>query len=73
MGKVIKISRENLQLCERALVALRRDLKKLAEMTKEYPVECGFAGFRFVFTNEAEIHELIEALDAKISAFKAAA
>jgi len=73
MGKKIKITGKNFDECQEALAALRLHLNKLVKMTKEYPVECSFAGYRFIFSSESDIQELIQSLDAKLTEFRAAA
>lgn len=73
MGSKIRITAQNADDCQEALVALRTHLAKLAKMTREYPVECRFADYRFVFTSETDIKDVIEALDKKLTAFRATA
>jgi hypothetical protein len=70
---VIQITQANEQECDRALIALRDHLDDLARMTEKYPVECGFGGYRFVFTSKADIISLIDALDDKLKRYRAAA
>lgn len=70
IGDVVKIRKDNVEVCEDALTALRKHLVKLAKMTDEYPVECNFGGYRFVFTCESDITDLISCLDEKISAYR---
>ena len=62
-----KVTAQNLQLCRDARDALRANLETLAKLTKKYPVECRFGGFRFVFESRAEIDTLIRALDEGIA------
>jgi len=73
MGQIIRITAKNIGECEAALLALRRHLDKLARMTETYPVECQFAGYRFVFSSRQDIVSLIDALDTRIAAFRSAA
>jgi len=73
MGNRIKITAKNFDECQGALEALRAHLKKLVQMIQEYPVECQFAEYRFVFTSEAEIDALIVVLDKKLVDFRSAA
>ena len=73
MGKKIKITGRNADECREALGALRLHLAKLVRMTKDYPLECSFAGYRFIFTSESDIQELIQSLDSKLVEFRAAA
>ena len=73
MGSNIVITKDNVDVFRGAAAALKSHLTKLVEMTKEYPVECSFAGYRFVFERETDIRELISALDGKLTAFDSAA
>lgn len=73
MGSKIIITKDNVEVFRGAAAALKAHLTKLVEMTKEYPVECSFGGYRFVFERESEILELISALDSKLKAFDSAA
>jgi hypothetical protein len=66
----IKIDKNNLADFEAGLRALRQHLSTLVSMTKEYPVECSFAGYRFVFANESDILEVIDAIDKEIKAYQ---
>lgn len=73
MGEVVKITSKNVVLCEKALRALRDNLAEFVTLTLEYPVEFAFGDYRFVFTSEQNITDLIAVLDAKINAYRAAA
>jgi hypothetical protein len=73
MGSKIRVNKQNVDALAGALEALRTHLRKLAALTKDYPVECSFAGYRFVFTSEGDIVELIETIDEKLTAFRSAA
>lgn len=73
MGQIIQITAENLEACEGALSALRAELERLVRLTKDYPVECQFASYRFVFSTRADIQSVIDKLDDKIKAYRAAA
>lgn len=73
MGSKIIITKNNVDSFRGALAALHAHLGKLVEMTREYPVECSFAGYRFVFEREADILEVIQAIDEKLKQFSAAA
>ena len=67
MGKVINVTAANIDLCDDALKALRLHLDRLAQMTREYPVECCFGRYSFLFESREDIESLIANLDAKIS------
>ncbi len=73
MGHRITITAANFDDCKAAADSLRTHLKKLIRMIREYPVECRFAEYRFIFTSEAEIDALIKTLDQKLADFRAAA
>ena len=70
---MLTITHENLGECTRASSALRDHLDELAEMTEKYPVECTFAGYRFVFRSRADIEKLLAMLDEKLTTFSHAA
>ena len=57
----------------RADQLLRGNLEELARMTKEYPVECTFAGIRFVFNSRQDIENLIALLAQKMAAYRQSA
>ena len=70
---MLTITHENFGECNRASRALRDHLDELAKMTEKYPVECTFAGYRFVFRNRGDIESLIALLDEKLTPFLSAA
>lgn len=49
---------------------LRGELERIAEMTKDYPVVCTFAEYRFVFESRQDILQLIEQISQAISAYE---
>lgn len=54
------IPRNRLMLCRAVLEELDEGLlHELIAETREYPVEFRFAGYRFVFLSEQEVHEMI--------------
>lgn len=69
----LQVTRENVATCKRARQALRAHLDRLTAMTKRYPVECTFAGYRRVFRSRQDILNAIAELDRSIEAFDAAA
>jgi hypothetical protein len=73
MGGIINISSANIVDCESALESLRTHLERLVQLTVNYPLECQFAGYRFVFENRADIESVIANLQKKVSAFRSAA
>ena len=70
MGKVVAITAANIDLCEEALKALRQNLEELARMTKDYPVECSFGTYTFLFESRGDIESLIDSLSQKIAAYR---
>jgi hypothetical protein len=68
----LEVTVQNLQLCKSARDALRANLETLAKLTKKYPVECRFAGFRFVFESRADIDAVIATLETGIARLEAA-
>jgi hypothetical protein len=52
---------------------LRSELESIARMTKEYPVVCTFAGYRFVFESRDDVLALIAKLDVALDEFQKAA
>ncbi|MCE9543986.1 MAG: hypothetical protein K8T25_00450 [Planctomycetia bacterium] len=44
-------------------------LTQLAEITKDYPVVCTFAGHRYVFESEADIRRLIEEIQSAVDRY----
>jgi hypothetical protein len=54
------ISKDRLIQCRAVLAELDEGLlQDLIEETREYPVEFRFAGFRFVFLSEQDVHDMI--------------
>jgi hypothetical protein len=53
--------------------SLKENLEWLADVTKDYPVECVFSGRSFVFESKGEIEEMIAFLDQRLSELNVAA
>jgi hypothetical protein len=70
---MLTITHENFGACDRASHALKEHLEELVLMTEKYPVECNFAGYRFVFRNRGDITKLIALLEEKLTPFRQAA
>jgi hypothetical protein len=70
---MLTITHENFGECDRASQGLRDHLDEVVRMTEKYPVECTFAGYRFVFRNRGDIEKLIAMLDEKLAPFRQAA
>jgi hypothetical protein len=49
---------------------LRRHLDELARLTKEYPVECNLAGYRFMFSSREDIEQLLAIIDQKLVEYR---
>lgn len=52
---------------------LRSELEHIAKMTRDYPVVCTFAGYRFVFEDREDVLALIAKLDEALDTFQKAA
>ena len=52
---------------------LRKELERIAEMTKQYPVVCTFLSYRFVFESREDVQQLINDIDEAIDAYEQAA
>jgi len=67
------ITHENFREFRQASRALRDHLDELVRMTEKYPVECNFAGYRFVFRNRQDIEKLISLVNEQLTPFSNAA
>jgi hypothetical protein len=73
MGKIINVTAANVDLCTDALGDLRLHLEELARLTKDYPVECSFCTYTFLFESRQDILNLIDSLSRKIDDYRKAA
>lgn len=71
IGSCIQVTSKNVGFLERALDELRESSFRLGEQTRHCPVECMFAGYRFVFSNHQDIQSLIRTLMVKILVYNA--
>jgi len=69
MGKSLKITASNIDICESAKAELIARLEELATMTRRYPVECVFGEFRRVFASRDDILALISVLSSEIDRY----
>lgn len=49
---------------------LLEQLERIAELTKQYPVVCTFAGYRFVFESRADVLRLIAQIKQAIDTYE---
>jgi len=64
------ITRANFDAFTRADRLLRDHLEELARLTKDYPVECTFAEYRFIFQSRSDIEILISKIEAKLGKYQ---
>jgi len=69
IGETIQITHENVYQCRDALGELEKRTDEFAKMTRRYPIECEFAGYRFVFANRGDINSLISTLKGKVERY----
>jgi hypothetical protein len=70
---MLTITNKNFRECQSASEELRAHLDLLARMTQQYPVECTFGGYRFIFRTRQDVIDLIAQLDEKLASFNSAA
>ena len=69
----ITVNQQNVEILEKAASALQLHLEDLARKTRFYPIECEFAGYRYVFTCRRDIEYVINQLQQQTRAFRSAA
>jgi hypothetical protein len=67
MGSASKSDHENVTPCGDDLRAIHLRLEMLAQMTRNYPLECSLGTCDFLFESRDEIQTLLESLTEEIS------
>jgi hypothetical protein len=70
MASATDSSVENVTRYDDELMAIQLRLKMLAQMAKDYPLECSLGTCDFLFESRDEIEILVENLTEEISASK---
>ncbi len=73
MGSRTKPASENVTSCDFDLRAIHLRLEMLAQMTRDYPLECSLGTVDFLFESRDEIQLLIQSLTAELSESRDAA
>ena len=69
----ITVNSQNVVILEAAAGALSAHLEDLARRVRHYPIECTFAGYRFVFASRRDIEFVIAQVREKTREYRAAA
>jgi hypothetical protein len=73
MGSRTQPASENVTPCDYDLRAIHLQLEMLAQMTKDYPLQCSLGTVDFLFESRDEIQILIQSLTADLSESRDAA
>lgn len=69
----LKASKATVAEFRQAQSLLLSELESIVKMTKDYPVVCTFAGYRFVFESRGDVEALIAQLTEALEEYQAAA
>jgi hypothetical protein len=73
MGSATKAADESVTPCGDDLRAIHLRLEMLAQMTRDYPLECSLGTCDFLFESRDEIQTLLESLTEELSESRDAA
>jgi len=73
MNNAITVTASNFPAVNRAERLLRSHRGRLVQMTGQYPVECTFAGYRFIFRSQKDIDDLIAIIDREMAEYRRSA
>ena len=67
MGSATEAADRNVTPCDDDLKAIHLRLEMLAQMTRDYPLECSLGTCDFLFESRDEIQTLLESLTEELS------